>query len=177
MRFLVFLLIPVMTGVIIAGVKKEVFKPEKNIDERKFIVYQPTIMIWIGVITALFFGIGVVAMAIFPIFPDTTNWWIAWVVYFLFFAFTLFGIFLSLYCIFWEIRVDGNEIYFQSFLRRTKTFTFSDIKTVDLKTWDNVQHQQMILYSETKKLLCMESSCKGYGMFVTRLTQENPNNQ
>jgi len=168
MRLFPFLLIPMILGAIFAAAKKDVAKAEKNMDENNFIMRQPKLFMWVGIVCMLVFGALIIYMSIFP--NDTAEWW----VFLGFFVFVLLGLLLVLVYIIWEIKIEGENIYCKFLLRR-KNFSFSDITKVRIKNPNpqNDQYQQAILYAGTKKILTIESFCRGYSILIKRLKKEN----
>ena len=168
MQYLSFLIVPVILGAIFAAAKKDAAKAEKNMDENNFIIRQPKFFMWIGILCALVFGAALIFMSIFP--NDTAEWWI----YLMFFVFVLLGLLLILVYIIWEIKIEGDNVYFKSLIIH-KNFTFADITKVKIKNPNpqNDQYQQAVLYAGTKRIITVESFCRGYGILIKRLKKEN----
>ena len=164
MQFLAYLTIPILIGVLMSGVDRQVFKAEKSMREDSFVVRQSKTFAWVGIIVALFFGAAMIVMT--ALANDSVKWWI----YMEFFAFFSLGILIAVYCFFWELRVNGDEIRYRCLFKPSQTLGFDAITSVKMK--HTPQYEQIILYSGAKKLFALESNCVGYYVFVARLIKE-----
>jgi hypothetical protein len=164
-----YLIIFVTVGILFAIIRREVIKAEKKMDINNFVIKQPKVIMWLGVGCVLVFGAFLVIMSIFP--NDTADWW----VYVIFVLFTLSGAFMVLFCIGWEVKIIGNDIYYKSFFKNKSVFTFDDISCVEMKNPES-PFKTIKLYSNTrKKLLTIETICSGSNVFIKRLQQKNIN--
>jgi hypothetical protein len=156
-----YIIIPGLVWLIFIIIKKEVKKSEKNMDEKYFLVRQSKVVLWIGIICALFFFSLIILMTIFP--NDTAEWWI----YPVFIVCSISGILMALYCIKWEIKIENDEIMYTPFFGKKKTFSIGSIKKIKSKNG-----QQIKAYDEKGKLFSVESNCRGYNVLISRLKNE-----
>lgn len=152
-------------GVILAIAIREANKAAQNMEWLHFIIRKPKTIMWLGIICALFFGALIALMIVFP--NDTVEWRI----YLIFGAFAFIGISLAAHCALWKVEIDGNELRHSSLLKRTRVFTFDNIKKFEIKG-QNTPYENVVLYSEGKKLLSVEKNCRGYDMLIARLRQQ-----
>ena len=136
-----------------------------DMDENHFVIRQPRVFLWIGVICVLFFCALIVLMVVFS--NETTVWW----VYLGFSFFVALGLFLMIYCITWELRIDDNQIEYCSFVGMKKVFTFQNVTRVELKSMQNGM-QQIKAYDGKEKLFATDSNCRGYNVLISRLKKE-----
>ena len=164
---ILYIIVPIVVGIVIYVIKKSAGKKNKEMDICSFTISQGKVVTWIGIIGAMVFLALIVLMTIFP--NDTAALW----VYIVFSAFILLGVYIAVYSVSWEVNVTGNEIRLRALFKKTKTFTFDQIKTVKVRTHPNYGNQtKLVLYSDTEKLMYVESHCIGYDLFLTRLQNE-----
>lgn len=162
MNNIMYIIIPILVFLVFTFVKKANKKSEKNMDENNFVLRQPKIFIWIGVICAIFFCVLIVLMSVFP--NDTAEWW----VYLVFSFFVILGFFLIFYCVKWELRIEDNQIIYTPFIGKKIIFTIGNIKKAKLKNG-----QKIIAYDDkNKKLFSVEYTCNGFNVLVSRLRRE-----
>ena len=157
------LLIVLVLSFIFRAMKKEAAKAEENMDGNHFLIRQSKFTIWIGIVCVLFFGGIMIAMTLFP--NDTATWW----VYFIFALFGMLGIGLALFGIFWKVEIIDDNISYHSPFKSPKHFSFEEITNVKIKRSTMIQ---VVLYSGKRKLFSLDSSCKGFGLFVERLKEK-----
>ena len=178
MDYIPYAIIPIVIVALFFAIKESVAKAEKNMGSNCFTVRPSKIFLWIGIICVLLFGGIIVFISIYP--NDSVDV----TAYLIFSFFLLLGMLLILYYLNWKVRVNGDEICCHSLFRRTKTFTFHEIKGYRIQGENpqkiesfggegyritTLQTSKCILYSETKKILTIESNCNGYNVFVARL--------
>jgi hypothetical protein len=156
------MIIVILVWIIFIIIKKEVKNSEKNMDEKYFLVRQSKIILWMGVICALFFFYLIILTIIFP--DDTVEWW----VYLAFTMFAISGILVTLHCIKWELKIENDKIIYTPFFGEKKIFPISSIKKVKSKN-----RQQIKVYDEKGKLFSVESNCRGYNVLISRLKSEH----
>ena len=141
--------------------KKEVKKSELNMDENNFVLRQPKIFLWVGIICAGFFSALIVFAILYP--NETSVWW----VYLIFGFFAALGLYLIFYCIRWEIKIEDNQISYTPSIGKKRLFTFDQITNVKYKPG-----QKITAFSGTKKLLSVDFSSKGFNVLAFRLKKE-----
>ena len=161
---ILYILVPVVIGVVLIAMKRKASKEEKDMDENRFVVHQGKITTWIGIVCAVLFS-AFLALS----FISHEEWW----VYAGLSAFMLLGVFLTVYSICWEVKVVGDEIRFRSLFKKAKTFTFDQIKTVKVREHPHYGVAKLIIYSDLEKLMYVESHCVGYNLFLARLQQKD----
>ena len=161
MSKIMYFVIPLLVITVFFIVKKANKKAEKNMDENSFKVRQPMIFIWIGIICALFFSALLVYSLIFP--DDTTDW----VVYLIFSIFAVLGIFLTIYCIVWELRIEGDHIVYMPFVGIKRNYSLNSITRIKL-----YNNQKVKAYAGEKKLFSVEPTSRGYNVLISRLKKE-----
>lgn len=106
---------------------KQARKAEIGANEDNFSVYQPKVCIWLGVIIA----IGFTALFVWAdsVTAGPPEWW-GW----LFFSLiVLVYLLLAVYCIYWQLKIEGEQLHYKTLFRKTKTLFFSDISKVKIK--------------------------------------------
>jgi len=162
MNYTLFVIIPILVFLVLFLVKKANKKAEKSMDENNFVIREPKIYLWIGIICAFFFCGLIVLMYIFP--NDTAEWW----TYLVFALFGMLGFYIIFYCVRWKLEIEGNRIIYTPFIGKKRLFTFDDIKKVKLKNG-----QKIIAYGDNnKKLFAVEFTSKGFNILVPRLKKE-----
>ncbi|MCL2772008.1 MAG: hypothetical protein FWD71_01545 [Oscillospiraceae bacterium] len=161
--FLIVIVGSILINIIYSRINKGVIKAEKNMDENHFVIHKSKFNMWLLTICMILLGVCSILFLTDPNY--TTMWWVLIAV-----LCFLLAAFIVLYFTLWEIRVNGNEIRYTTLLRRPKTFTFASVKKVKIK--DKSLYRSITFYSGTKKLLSIDSSCKGYNIFMARLRQE-----
>ena len=161
---LLIIIVPIAISILLLVMEKRAGKEEKGMTEDRFVVHQGKITVWIGIICTLFFG---TMLAVSFIYDE--KWW----AYAGFSAFMLLGVFLAVYSISWKVSVKGDEIRVSSLFKKARIFTFDTIKTVKVRVHRLYQTQvKLVVSSESEKLMCIESHCVGYNLFVSRLQQK-----
>lgn len=166
MRYLSYLIIPLVIAVVLVGINREGSKAEKGMDENNFVVRQSKIVMWIGIICALFFGVLIILMSAFP--NDTAQWW----VYLIFFLFVILGTVLAVHCMIWALKISGDEIRHTAIFKKEQSISFGDITKVKIKRLQNNQMEEIKVYSHDKKVFSVESYCRGYHILIARLQKE-----
>ena len=162
MNNIMYIIIPVIVFLVFTFVKKANKISEKIMDENKFVLRQPKIFFWIGIICTIFFCALIVLMSIFP--NDSAEWWI----YLVFSLFVILGFFLIFYCVRWELKIEGNQIIFKPFIGKKNLFTIDNIKKVKFKNG-----QKIIAFNDNNnKLFSVEYTCNGFNVLVSRLKKE-----
>ena len=139
-------------------------KAEKNMDETKFKVHQPFAFLLMSIICTILFGALTIYTAIFP--DDTMEWWI----YLIFSLFTVSGLFMTIYCLSWEINIENENIVFSPFLGFKRNYTINNITKVKL-----FNNKKIKVFSGEKKLFSVEPTSKGYNILISRLKKEQIN--
>jgi NADH:ubiquinone oxidoreductase subunit 5 (subunit L)/multisubunit Na+/H+ antiporter MnhA subunit len=162
MNYALFVIIPILVFLVFFFVKKANKKAEKSMDENNFVIREPKIYLWIGIICAVFFCGLFVLMCMFP--NDTAEWW----TYLVFSLFGISGICLVIYCVVWKLEIKDNQIIYTPFIGRKRSLIFDDIKKVKLKNG-----QKIVAYGDNnKKLFAVEFTSNGFNILVSRLKKE-----
>ena len=164
---------------IFVGVKQEVQKSEKDMNEYHFVVRASKVFLWIGIVAALFFCALDILMMVLP--GDTASLWI-------FVGFSLFaiaGVCLIVYFIRRELRVEGTQIIFTPVIGKKKTFTFGSITKVkrtsptgpeEINAYSGkitfLSGEEIKVYSGKQKLFSASTFDRGYHVLVSRLQKE-----
>ena len=136
-------------------------KAEKTMEESNFKVRQPIIFLIVGIICAVLFSAITIYTAIFP--DDTMEWWI----YFIFSLFAVLGIFITIFCLIWEIRIENENIIYTPFFGAKRNYCIKNITKVKL-----FNNKKIKVYSGDKKLFSIEPTSKGYNVFISRIKKE-----
>jgi len=161
-NYTLFAIIPILVFLVLFLVKRANKKVEKSMDENNFVLREPKIYLWIGIICTVFFCGLIVLMCIFP--NDTAEWW----TYLVFALFGILGIYIIFYCVRWKLEIEGNQIIYTPFIGKKRSFIFSDIKKIKLKNG-----QKIIAYGDNnKKLFAVEFTSNGFNILVSRLKKE-----
>jgi hypothetical protein len=158
---IMYIIIPILVFLVFTFLFNANKKSEKIMDENNFILRQPKLVLWIGIICTLFFSALIVLMSIFP--NNTAEWW----VYLIFSLFVILGFFLIFHCIRWELKIEVNQIIYTPFIGGKRLFTIDNIKRVKLENG-----QKIIAYDGNKKLFSVEYQCNGFNVLVSRLRKE-----
>jgi hypothetical protein len=156
-----YVVIPILVWIIFAAIKKEVKNSEKDMNDKCFSVRQSKIVLWVGIVCALFCFSLIILMTIFP--NDSASWW----VYLIFISFSSLGISMVLYCIKWELKIEYDQLTYTTFLGKKKTFSMASIQKIKLKSGP-----QIIAYGEKGKLFSADFNCRGYNVLISRLRSE-----
>jgi len=171
---ILYVVVPIAVAIVLLAMKKEAKKLEKDMDENRFVIHQGKVAPAVGIACFLFFAFCIFAFTILSknpdsIFSDDGEWWQLLI----FYAFALFGLFLAVATMTWEVRVDGNNIRFRSFLMKTKEFTFDDITRVEIREHQTIDNQyKIVIYSELEELMYIESHSMCYDFFVSRIEKK-----
>jgi Ca2+/Na+ antiporter len=159
-----YFIIPVLAAVIFVFAKIENKKSEKNMDENNFKVRQSVTFLLISIIVFIFFSALTVYFYIYP--DDTMEWWI----YLIFIFFAALPLSLMIYCLKWELKINGNQILINPFIGKKKIITIDQITKIKLK-----EGQYLTAFIGKKKLFSVFPTCKGYNVLVSRLKKEIKN--
>lgn len=163
MNILIVLIVPVAIGIIFAAINKEVRKAEKNMDGENFTIRPSRIIMWIGLIDTLMFS----ALLVLLTMDDTSEWWL----YLIAILLILLGLAVLAYAIRWKVEVRDDGFRYCSLFKRPRSFSFDDITRGIIKGEYTIS-EQITLYSGDKKLFSLESSCRGYHLFVSCLRKK-----
>ena len=156
-----YFVIPLLVVMVFFIVRKGNEKAKKNMDENYFKVRQPMIFLWIGIMCTLLFSALIVY---FSIFPDGTT---DWMVYTIFSIIAVLGIFLIIYCIIWELRIEGDQIVYIPFAGIKRNYSINSITRIKL-----YNNQKIEAYAGEKKLFSVEPTSRGYNVLISRFKRE-----
>ena len=156
-----FIVIPAIVFIVFLFTKREVKKSELNMDENNFVLRQPKIFLWVGIVCAAFFSALIVLVIIYS--DENLVWWISLI----FGSFAALGLYLIFYCIRWEIKIEGNQISYTPFIGKKRQFTFDQITNVKYKP-----EKKITAFSGKKKLFTVDFFSKGFNVLAMRLKKE-----
>jgi uncharacterized membrane protein YbhN (UPF0104 family) len=133
-----------------------------GMDESSFVVRQPKIFLWIGIICAFLFCALIALMTIFP--NETNKWW----VYLIFLFFMLLGLFVTYSYVMWELRVEGNRIIYSPSIGKKKSLTIDRITKIKV---DN-DFQKIVAFNGNKRIFSVEFVYSGFNILVSYLEKE-----
>jgi len=138
------------------------------IDNENLIIKFPRFVLWLGVISSLFWSALIILMTLFP--NDTADYW----VYLVFTLFLLLGVWFIWISVAWRVQIEGENIQSRNYFFRTQRFTIKSIARVKTKKSKNQnQFDEVTLYSKDgEELLYLSPFYSGFREFMERLKQE-----
>jgi len=155
----------------ISSAKREGSIKEKEMNTDNFVIHVAKVYQWMAIAGTVFFF----AFAAFVFFASRGDYnpTAGLVVSLVIAAIALYFLYLSAYHILYETHITGNEISHRELFYRRYTFTFDEIKKVQLSR--KGLGTFLTVYSETETLFVVEPNYIGYNLLVNRLKREGVN--
>jgi len=148
--------------------KDEVKKSEQDMDKENFTLRRTKASLWVGILCSVLFGGFLIASLIYPLITSDSRieWWIC----IGFAVFMSLGIFILLEYFNWQVKIEGNNIFYSNFLRKKYIYKIDQITKV--KFICDISGEKVTVFMGNNKLFSVNISCIGYNLFIACLNRK-----
>ena len=147
-------------------------KKGKRFTDRKFVVYPPETVSYLGFLNL----IPSIAIMVACVLDNTAKHHLAAIC--VVSVYVLFAIYLIILPISKQVYVNETKITVRSAFRKSYSFQFSDIAIAKRQVKNNrVKSERIVVVTTTKKRVVVENAYIAYDRFLKRVMEEVPSNR